>query len=156
MANLIVDAVPQSDVGIATGINTVMRTVGGAFGAAAATAILTADTLGGSPLPTEGAYTTAFLVSAGGGAARARRRALVPARRDPGGDGGARVRTSAGAARGAEPSAQRRAHGLHVGLRPVNRRCAWTPWWSSMRRPVTTGAPAARAARTSAVSPPGR
>ena len=42
MANLIVDAVPQSEVGIATGINTVMRTVGGSFGAATATAILTA------------------------------------------------------------------------------------------------------------------
>ena len=40
MANLIVDAVPQSEVGIATGINTVMRTVGGSFGAAIATAIL--------------------------------------------------------------------------------------------------------------------
>ena len=41
MANLIVDAVPQSEVGIATGINTVMRTVGGSFGAAIVTAILT-------------------------------------------------------------------------------------------------------------------
>ena len=44
MANLIVGAVPQSEVGIATGINTVMRTVGGAFGAAVATAILTGNT----------------------------------------------------------------------------------------------------------------
>ena len=61
MANLIVDAVPQSEVGIATGINTVMRTVGGSFGAAMATAILTAST---QPLPTEGAYTTAFAFSA--------------------------------------------------------------------------------------------
>ena len=33
MANLIVAAVPQQEVGIATGINTVTRTVGGAFGA---------------------------------------------------------------------------------------------------------------------------
>jgi hydroxyethylthiazole kinase-like sugar kinase family protein len=30
MANLILDAVRQADVGFATGINTVMRTVGGA------------------------------------------------------------------------------------------------------------------------------
>ena len=44
MANLIVEAVPQSEVGIATGINTVMRTVGGSFGAAIVTAILTAGT----------------------------------------------------------------------------------------------------------------
>ena len=46
MANLIVDAVPQSEVGIATGINTVMRTVGGSFGAAIATAILAGSTAG--------------------------------------------------------------------------------------------------------------
>ena len=45
MANLIVGAVPQSEVGVATGINTIMRTVGGAFGAAVATAILTGNTI---------------------------------------------------------------------------------------------------------------
>ena len=50
MANLIVAAVPQSQVGIATGINTVTRTVGGAFGAAVATAILAGDTLAGTPI----------------------------------------------------------------------------------------------------------
>lgn len=60
MANLIVEAVPQSEVGIATGINTVMRTVGGSFGAAAVTAILTASTIP----PTENAYTMAFAFSA--------------------------------------------------------------------------------------------
>jgi len=59
-ANLIVEAVPQGEVGIATGINTVMRTVGGSFGAAAVTAILTASTIP----PTENAYTTAFAFSA--------------------------------------------------------------------------------------------
>ena len=59
-ANLIVEAVPQGEVGIATGINTVMRTVGGSFGAAAVTAILTASTIP----PTESAYTTAFAFSA--------------------------------------------------------------------------------------------
>jgi len=67
MANLIVDSVPQSTVGIATGINTVTRTVRGAFGAAAATAILAAQTIGSSPIPSEGAYTSAFVVSAVGG-----------------------------------------------------------------------------------------
>ena len=100
MANLIVAAVPQSDVGIATGINTIMRTVGGAFGSAVAIAILTADTLGGSPVPTEHAYTTAFLVSAGGALLALGAALCVPSRRDPGGDGGARVRTSAAPARG--------------------------------------------------------
>jgi EmrB/QacA subfamily drug resistance transporter len=61
MANLIVDAVPQSEVGIATGINTVMRTVGGSFGAAIVTAILTSGT---TRLPSEDLYTFAFAFSA--------------------------------------------------------------------------------------------
>jgi EmrB/QacA subfamily drug resistance transporter len=100
MANLIVAAVPQADVGIATGINTIMRTVGGAFGSAVATAILTADTLGGSPVPTEHAYTTAFLVSAAGSILAVGAALLIPSRRDPGGDGGARVRAEPAPARG--------------------------------------------------------
>lgn len=67
MANLIVAAVPQEDVGIATGINTVMRTIGGAFGAGIATAILAAHTIGASDIPSEHGYTLAFLLSAVGG-----------------------------------------------------------------------------------------
>ncbi len=67
MANLVVGSVPQEDVGVATGINTIMRTVGGAFGSAVATAILTGSTLAGTPIPTEGAYTAAFVLAAGGG-----------------------------------------------------------------------------------------
>jgi EmrB/QacA subfamily drug resistance transporter len=62
MANLIVAAVPQSDVGIATGINTIMRTVGGAFGSAAVTAIL-AGQVAASGLPRERGYTIAFIAS---------------------------------------------------------------------------------------------
>jgi EmrB/QacA subfamily drug resistance transporter len=64
MANLVVAASPSGQVGIATGINTVMRTVGGAFGAAIATAILAAHTVDGTGLPSEGAYTAAFVFSA--------------------------------------------------------------------------------------------
>jgi EmrB/QacA subfamily drug resistance transporter len=64
MANLIVSAVPQSEVGIATGINTVMRTVGGSFGAAIATALLAGNVVSASGLPSEGAYTAAFVFSA--------------------------------------------------------------------------------------------
>ena len=60
MANLIVGAVAQEDVGIATGINTVTRTVGGAFGSAISTAILVGHLIPGTALPTEGAYTVAF------------------------------------------------------------------------------------------------
>jgi EmrB/QacA subfamily drug resistance transporter len=77
MANLIVAAVPQSEVGIATGINTVMRTVGGSFGAAIATAILAGSTTAGG-LPTEGAYTVAFAFSAVAGLAAVGAALLVP------------------------------------------------------------------------------
>ena len=65
MANLIVGLVHPSEVGIATGINSIMRTIGGAFGAAIVTALLTADTIPGSGLPTEHAYTEAFTISIG-------------------------------------------------------------------------------------------
>ena len=61
MANLIVAAVPQGDVGIATGINTIMRTTGGAFGSAAVTAILAGNVAADTHLPTESGYTAAFV-----------------------------------------------------------------------------------------------
>jgi EmrB/QacA subfamily drug resistance transporter len=63
MANLIVASVDPKEVGIATGMNTVTRTVGGAFGSAVVTALLTADTIPGSSIPTENAYTEAFAVA---------------------------------------------------------------------------------------------
>jgi MFS family permease len=63
MANLIVGSVDPSEVGIATGMNTVTRTVGGAFGSAVVTALLTANTIPGSLLPSETAYTEAFAVA---------------------------------------------------------------------------------------------
>jgi EmrB/QacA subfamily drug resistance transporter len=67
MANLIVASVDRSEVGIATGINTVTRTVGGAFGSALVAALLSADTIPGTPgIPTENAYTEAFAVAAVG------------------------------------------------------------------------------------------
>ena len=92
MANLIVGAVPQSEVGVATGINTIMRTVGGAFGAAVATAILTGSTIAGSSIPSESAYTTAFVMSAVGGVCAIAAALLVPRR------AAERARTAAAAA----------------------------------------------------------
>ena len=63
MANLIVASVDRREVGIATGMNAVTRTVGGAFGSAAVAALLTADTLPGTAVPAESAYTEAFVFS---------------------------------------------------------------------------------------------
>ena len=60
MANLIIENVGPGETGVATGMNTVTRTIGGAFGGAA-TASLLASTIGpGSAYPTEHGYTVAF------------------------------------------------------------------------------------------------
>jgi len=64
MAALITEAVEPTETGIATGINTVMRTIGAVVGAQVGAAILTATTLPGTTVPTEGAYVGAFLLSA--------------------------------------------------------------------------------------------
>ena len=66
MANLVVSSVPQGSVGVATGINTIMRTVGGALGSQIAIAIVTAQTIQGTRIPAESGYTAAFALSAVG------------------------------------------------------------------------------------------
>ena len=64
MANLIVASVDRREVGIATGMNAVTRTVGGAFGSAFVAALLTSETIPGTPgVPSESAYTEAFVAS---------------------------------------------------------------------------------------------
>jgi EmrB/QacA subfamily drug resistance transporter len=64
MANLIVEAVPQHQTGEATGINTIMRTVGGAFGAQIAAAIVTDHIAAGSRYPAESGFEAAFVMGA--------------------------------------------------------------------------------------------
>jgi MFS family permease len=64
MATLIVESVPQSQTGVATGMNTIMRSVGGALGAQISASIVGAHLTAGG-LPAETGFVTAFLVSAG-------------------------------------------------------------------------------------------
>ena len=64
IANLVVESVPREEVGVATGINTIMRSLGGALGAQLVATLLTAKTIGNSAIPTEAAYTDAFIVAA--------------------------------------------------------------------------------------------
>jgi len=59
MANLIIENVGAGQTGVATGMNTVTRTIGGAFGGAA-TASLIAGTRGASGYPSAHGYTAAF------------------------------------------------------------------------------------------------
>lgn len=83
MPGLINPAVPQSRTAVANGVNSVMRMVGGATGSAVVAAILSAGHLPGSPLPSEGAFQAAFLVSAGCALLAAVIAVTVPGRRGP-------------------------------------------------------------------------
>jgi MFS family permease len=63
MVNVILDVVPRSQAGAASGINTISRMIGGAFGATAATAALTSGVAASAP-PHESGYTSAFALAA--------------------------------------------------------------------------------------------
>jgi EmrB/QacA subfamily drug resistance transporter len=64
MANLIVEAVPQHQTGEATGMNTIMRTVGGAFGGQIAAAIVADHIDASTGLAAESGFTAAFVLGA--------------------------------------------------------------------------------------------
>lgn len=66
MANLIVEAVPRENTGEATGINTIMRTVGGALGAQIAASLVAGQLDPETGIPLEAGYTDAFIMSAAG------------------------------------------------------------------------------------------
>jgi EmrB/QacA subfamily drug resistance transporter len=59
MSNIIVDAVPSQQTGVASGMNANIRTIGGSIGAAAMASIVTAGT-GPDGLPHESGYTAGF------------------------------------------------------------------------------------------------
>ncbi len=64
MAKLIVDSVRPEETGVASGMNTVMRTIGGVLGAQVGAALLAAHTIRGTHVPAEGAFTEAFWIAA--------------------------------------------------------------------------------------------
>ena len=64
MAALIADNVDAVEMGVASGMNTVVRMVGSVVGGQVAAALLTAQTIGNSSIPAESAYTITFAVSA--------------------------------------------------------------------------------------------
>lgn len=63
MSNLVVAAVPQSQTGVASGMNTNIRTVGGAIGSALVATVVTSN-LDRSGVPVESGYTHGFLLLA--------------------------------------------------------------------------------------------
>jgi MFS family permease len=64
MAALIADNVDPHEMGIASGMNTVVRMIGAVVGGQVGAALLTAQTIGDSSVPAESAFTTTFLLSA--------------------------------------------------------------------------------------------
>ncbi|AZM46625.1 MFS transporter [Streptomyces sp. WAC 06738] len=64
LVNLVVGAVGPDRTGEATGINTIMRTIGGSLGAQIAASVVAAETVPGTGIPAESGYTTAFVMSA--------------------------------------------------------------------------------------------
>ena len=81
MASLVVDAVLPDVVGIATGVNAVMRTVGMSVGSAIGAAILATSLLPGSLFPSEHAYHVTFAVAAVATAGAVACAALLPSER---------------------------------------------------------------------------
>jgi EmrB/QacA subfamily drug resistance transporter len=64
LAALITENVRPTETGVATGLNTVVRMVGAVIGGQIAAALLTSETIPGTSIPAESAFTTAFTLSA--------------------------------------------------------------------------------------------
>lgn len=64
MPNLIVEAVQRSQTGVATGMNVLLRSIGGSIGGQVAAGILAFQQTAVKPLPAESAYTIAFVATA--------------------------------------------------------------------------------------------
>jgi MFS family permease len=65
MPKLIADAVSPTETGVATGMNTVVRTVGSAIGAQAAVTLIAGQTIPGTDVPAEAGFSTSLWLGAG-------------------------------------------------------------------------------------------
>lgn len=63
VANLVIAAVPPDQTGAATGVNTLIRTVGASLGTQASAAIISASVVTGTGLPAEHGFTAGFAVA---------------------------------------------------------------------------------------------
>ena len=82
MSNIIVDAVPSSQTGVASGMNANIRTIGGSIGAAVMASIITSGVLPGG-LPKESGYTAGFVDAGRRRGAGRPGRSVDPALRGP-------------------------------------------------------------------------
>jgi MFS family permease len=84
LAGVVVLAVPRYHVGAATGVNTIMRTVGSSLGSAIPGTILAESTVAATGLPSESAFATIFWLIAGAMVVAILAALLIPARERPG------------------------------------------------------------------------
>src|SRR5207249_1404735 len=77
MSNLIVDAVPSHQTGVASGMNANIRTIGGSIGTQLMAGIVTAGVAAGA-LPPDSGYTRGFALLAFSAALAALAAALIP------------------------------------------------------------------------------
>ncbi len=66
LGSLVIDYSAPGETGVASGMNTIMRTVGAALGSQVAAAIISANTIAGTEIPAESGFTLAFTISAAG------------------------------------------------------------------------------------------
>jgi EmrB/QacA subfamily drug resistance transporter len=66
LGGLVIDYSRPGETGVASGMNTIMRTIGAALGSQVAAAIISANTLAGTEIPVEHGFTLAFTISAVG------------------------------------------------------------------------------------------
>jgi MFS family permease len=81
MANLIVEAVDQTQTGVATGMNTIARTIGGSVGGQLTASIVAGSTVVGTSLAAESGFVDAFRLSALGLVAAFLATLAIPGRR---------------------------------------------------------------------------
>lgn len=65
MPKLIADAVSRTETGIATGMNTVVRTVGSVIGSQVAVTLLAGKTITGTSIPSESGFSASLWLGAG-------------------------------------------------------------------------------------------
>jgi MFS family permease len=66
LGSLVIEYSPPGETGVASGMNTIMRTIGAALGSQVAAAIISANTISGTEIPAEHGFTLAFTISAVG------------------------------------------------------------------------------------------
>jgi EmrB/QacA subfamily drug resistance transporter len=64
LGSLVIQYSPPRETGVASGMNTIMRTIGGALGAQVAAAIISANTIAGTEIPLERGFTLAWTIGA--------------------------------------------------------------------------------------------